>query len=182
MPLPSTGLSQSDLRRRLRGSDAAATRDSGPIPKLDAALKRSGQIPRLGDPSNRTPLPGDLTIPVSEVDQLRSENTELRSLIEQAISQEEENERKARAWLAQMEDRDRIIVDLQEQVDRFDGRIFVWIRRQVEHGSEQGRRKAPAPAKPQRRHHDGQEEQVAENLPHERQAPQGRQIGGQDAR
>src|SRR4051812_15368431 len=115
MPLPPvpSGLSQSDLRRRLRASDPDTafvplpeTRESGLIPRLDVT-RRSGPIPRLGDSLSRTPLPGELPLTATDIDQLRAENIELRGLIEQAITQEEENERKARSWLAQMEERDR---------------------------------------------------------------------------
>jgi chromosome segregation ATPase len=124
-----------NVRRRLRGSGsvpvavAAAepvpesaeapvlprggrSSDMIPRPKLSGLIARSRLDGRTVDPGTRTPLPHDL--PRSEVfgddlGKLQSENQELRGLIEQAIVQEEENERHAREWR-------RRIANLEEQI------------------------------------------------------------------
>ncbi len=122
MPNPSETTNATTVRRRLRGSGAAPvavaeptpepvdlpeqTRVHGssamiPRPKLSGLTARPRIDNRGVDVTTRTPLPREASRTVDtndDVTWLQTENAELRALIEQAISQEEENERHAKNW------------------------------------------------------------------------------------
>lgn len=123
-----TTTNATNVRRRLRGSgstpiavaapEAAATetatvprggRSSAmiPRPKLSGLIARPRLDNRPHDPGTRTPLPHELPRPeafaIDDLDRLRSENLEMRGLIDQAIAQEEQHERQAREWKRRIE-------------------------------------------------------------------------------
>lgn len=92
---------------------------SGEIPRPKVG---SGLIPRPGDVSTRTPLPSEIPLPSSfasdELTRLARENAELRNLIDQAIAQEEENEKRVQSWLDRESEYVRRINSLEEQVHK----------------------------------------------------------------
>jgi chromosome segregation ATPase len=129
-----TTTNATNVRRRLRGSGSTPVAVVEPTPEViepvpaprggrsSAMISRpklSGYIPRprldnrSGDVGTRTPLPHEMPRPDSfghdDVGRLQAENQELRGLIEQAIVQEEENERQTRDWR-------RRIANLEEQI------------------------------------------------------------------
>lgn len=97
-----------------------------PRPKLGSGkipVVRPNQTgPRTGnDVATRTPLPNEIPLtgfnPAgSELARLQAENAELRLLIDQAIAQEEENERRTKEWLDRESEYVRRINTLEEQV------------------------------------------------------------------
>ncbi len=86
MPSPKTNTAEQRIRAQLAENDSGVQAGNGSRPS----------------PSTHTPLPGDLSAAatLNEFEQLRKENAELRSLIEQAIAQEETFDRQAREWQA----------------------------------------------------------------------------------
>lgn len=125
MPRPASDPpTQADIRRRIL---AEATDNHAPEPGSAAAARSS----RNGDMA-RTPLPGEV-LPVGDSDglaQLQRENVELRQLIEQAIAQEEENERKSKEWLAE-------VANLRAQVELFHSSDAEGWLAQVQHKDDQ---------------------------------------------
>src|SRR4051812_34760002 len=112
MPRPASDPpSQADIRRRLM-PEPSETHAPEPVPVAVTKL------PRNTDPT-RTPLPSEIPVSIGgdNIEQLRRENVELRQLIDQAIAGEEENERKARDWHADIQERGQEIASLRAQVE-----------------------------------------------------------------
>src|SRR5262245_17238920 len=92
------------IRGLLRGGPAPAD-GNGPAP---ARLSQSGSglIRRPAGIGSATPSGSSPADASDEMTQLRAENQELRTLIEQAIAQEEEFDRLSRGWKSDIESRD----------------------------------------------------------------------------
>lgn len=120
MSNPSETTNAATVRRRLRGPAAAPAAVAEPTPEpvelpeqpraggssaLIARPRLPGSAPksRQDDVTTRTPLPREAprpetAMPNAEFTRLQGENQELRALIDQAISQEEENDRQVKTW------------------------------------------------------------------------------------
>lgn len=98
-PAPGTA----EIRRRLLGNDRPLSgRDSADlIPR-----------PSLPRPGSRTPLPRELTGPPDELATLRTENAELRALLESAVSEPTPHDQ----FQAELDARDRQLQSLREQL------------------------------------------------------------------
>ena len=80
-------------------SDLGLNSESGENTEESLGSRGPADNPSPSNINSRTPLPGDLANAVNQqIDQLRSENQQLRALIEQAIAQEEVHERQTREW------------------------------------------------------------------------------------
>jgi chromosome segregation ATPase len=103
-----------DIRQRLLGTDAAA-RSVGE--RAVSPRGSSGLIPRpnLQRPNSRTPLPRELAAPLDELATLRTENAELRALLEQAVTGPSPHDQ----FQAELDARDRQLQSLREQLQLF---------------------------------------------------------------